>query len=130
MSVTRKSLRKQTDSFLAVYDRGTDELIGRLVDMTTEGVKLRSMKAMDPGVVFQFRMDLPVELKGCKEIVFDAKSVWSKRDEVSHEYFTGFAMQEISNTEVEKIELLLESPLFAADDKRVHVTVTRKPSSE
>lgn len=128
MNVVRKSLRKQTDSFLAVYNRGTEELIGRLVDMTTEGVKLRSMKAMEPGVVFQFRMDLPVELKGCKEIIFDAKSIWSKRDEVSHEYFTGFAMQEISTKEVEKIEMLLDGPLFAADDKRVHVTVIRKPS--
>ena len=90
MANTRSKLRRRTDSFLGVYDRTSEKLVGRLVDMTTEGVKLLSVTSLEVDAEFQFRMDLPIEMNGSKEIVFDAKNVWSKQHNVSHEFYTGF----------------------------------------
>lgn len=128
MGNTRNQLRRRTDSFLGVYDRKSAQLVGRLVDMTTEGVKLLSVSSLESNAEFQFKMDLPIDMKGSKEITFDAKSVWSKRDKVSHEYYTGFQILGLSTKEKEKIELLIDGPLFADDTDRVHVTLSKKDS--
>ena len=126
MSNSRSKLRRRTDSFLGVYDRNSDKLVGRLVDMTTEGVKLLCVTSIEQDAEFQFRMELPVDIRGSKEISFDAKSVWSKQDNVSHEYNIGFKILELSPKEKQKIQLLIDGPLFAYDNERVHVTLSKK----
>lgn len=127
MGNTRNRLRRQTDSFLGVYDRASEELVGRLVDMTTDGVKLLSGQPLEANAEFQFKMDLPVEMKGSKDITFDAVSIWSKQDNVSHEYYTGFQILGLSSKEKQKIEQLIDGPLFSDDHERVHVTLSKKP---
>ena len=94
--------------------------------MTIEGVKILSVNPLEADTEFQFKMDLPIDMKGSKEITFDAKSVWSKQDKVSHEYYTGFHIQDLSTKEQQKIELLIDGPLFADDHERVHVTLSKK----
>ena len=126
MRENRKRRRRHTNTFLGVYDRSTEELLGRLVDMTTEGVRLLSKDTIESDAIYQFRMDLPVEIKGSTEIVFDAKSVWSKKDEISHEYSTGFQIVDLSSKEFDKIELLIYGPLFADEGEKVHVTLAKK----
>ena len=126
MGENRKHRRRQTDTFLGVYDRSTEELLGRLVNMTTDGVRLLTRDTIESDAIYQFRMDLPVEIKGSKEIVFDAKSVWSNKDNDSHEYSTGFRIVDLSSNEFDKIELLINGPLFADKDERVHVTLAKK----
>lgn len=126
MANTRNRLRRRTDSFLGVYDRSSEELVGRLVDMTTDGVKLLSVSALEANAEFQFKMDLPVDIRGSKAITFDAVSIWSKQDSVSHEYYTGFQILGLSPKEKQKIELLIDGPLFSVDPERVHVTLSKK----
>ena len=118
--------RRHTNTFLGVYDRSTEELLGRLVNMTTEGVMLLSKDTIESDALFQFRMELPVEIMGSTEIVFDAKSVWSKKDEVSYEYSTGFHIVDLSHKEFDKIDLLINGPLFADESEKVYVTLAKK----
>ena len=126
MGENRRRRRHHTNTFLAVYDRSTEELLGRLVDMSTEGVRLLSIGAIESDAIFQFRVNLPVEIKGSKEIVFDAKSVWSNKDKVSHQYSTGFQILDLSRNEFDKIDLLIHGSLFSDKDERVHVTLAKK----
>lgn len=125
MRETRKLKRKQTYTFLGVYDRNTNQFVGRLVDMTKEGVKLRSMAAMETNAVFQFRLDLPFDINGSKEIVFNARSIWCNKCSDSGQYNIGFQVQDVPQTEVARIDLLLQGSLFEDADERIHVTLSK-----
>ena len=126
MEENRKHRRSHTNAFLGVYDRSTEELLGRLVDMTTEGLRLLSQDSMESDAIYQFRMDLPIAINGNREIVFDAKSTWAEKDEVSYEYSTGFCMVNLSRKEYDKIEILIHGSLFTEEAEKVHVTLAKK----
>lgn len=126
MAESRKHKRQHTDTLFCVYDRNDDQFIGCLVDMTVEGVKLRAMAPMEINVIFQFRMDLPAEIGGSAEISFDAESIWCKECVDSHEYQVGFQMQNVPESEIKRIEQLINSPLFKEADAVVHITVGKK----
>ena len=126
MAESRKLKRRHTDTLFCVYDRNDDQFIGCLVDMTLEGVKLKTMAPMETNVVFQFRMDLPAEISGSTEISFDAESIWCKECVDSHEYHVGFQMQNVPEAEIERIEQLIDGHLFKEADAIVHITVGKK----
>ena len=126
MAESRKLKRRHTDTLFCVYDRNDDQFIGCLVDMTAEGVKLRTMAPMETNVIFQFRMDLPAEIGGSSEISFDAESIWCQECVDSHKYYVGFQMQNVPEAEIERIEQLIDGPLFKEADAVVHITVGKK----
>ncbi len=126
MAESRKLKRRHTDTLFCVYDRNDDQFIGHLVDMTAEGVKLRCMAPMETNVMFQFRMDLPAEIGGSAELSFDAESIWCKECVDSQKYDVGFQMQNVPEAEIERIEQLIDGPLFKEADAVVHITVGKK----
>ena len=126
MAESRKLKRRHTDTLFCVYDRNDDQFIGCLVDMTLEGLKLRCLAPMETNVIFQFRMDLPVEIGGSAEISFDTESIWCKEGVDSHEYHVGFQMQNVPEAEIRRIEQLIAGPLFKEADAVVHITVGKK----
>ena len=126
MADSRKLNRRHTDTLFCVYNRNDDEFMGCLVDMTIEGVKLRTMAPMETDTLFQFRMDFPEEIGGSAEICFDADSVWCKECADSHEYYVGFRMKDIPETEIKRIEQLINGPLFKEASAVVHITVGKK----
>ena len=56
MKEKRKLDRRETDAFLGVYDRKTELLIGPLMDMTTDGMKIKCVATIDLNSTYQIRM--------------------------------------------------------------------------
>ena len=90
MSELRKMTRKYTDSFIGIYDSVTDQLIGCLLDMTSEGLRLKCIKEMRTGQVYNFKMELPFQINGGIELSFEAEAVWCNKLEDSEGFSTGF----------------------------------------
>ena len=126
MAELRKRSRRHTDTLFCVYTRNDDQFVGCLVDMTIEGVKLRTMAPMETDAIFQFRMDLPEKIGGSAVISFDAESVWCKECADSPEYHVGFRMKNVPRAESERIEQLINGPLFKEANAVVHITVSKK----
>ncbi len=126
MAESRKLKRQRTDALFCVYDKNDDRFIGYLVDMTVMGVKLRTMAPMETNVIFRFRLDMPAEIGGSAEISFDAESMWCKQCEDSPEYHVGLQLQDVPGEEIERIQQLLDGPLFKEVDAIVHITVGKK----
>lgn len=126
MEESRKLKRRHTDTLLCVYDRNDDQFIGRLVDLTVEGIKLRTMAPMETNVIFQFRMDIPADITGSAIISFDAKSKWCKECADSHGHHVGFQMHNVPEEEVARIEQFISGPLFMEADDVVHITIGKK----
>ncbi len=107
MSEKRKLKRRHLIYYLSVYDRNTEELVGQLVDITTEGIMLTSEKPMEPGVDLALKMNLPEEINGNNHITFDAKSLWCKKDVNPNFFAIGLEFIDISRREIRIIENLI-----------------------
>ena len=108
--LSRRNLRHQ----LMVLDRETDELVGYLVDITTEGMMLTCKKPVNAEGTFNLKMLLPDKIKGSRQISFVAQNIWYRKDTSSGFYKTGFRLREISNGSKEAIQVLIQ--VFGASD--------------
>ena len=97
MAEQRKHDRKHMINYLRVIDRNTEELVGNLVDITTEGCMLISDDPIETGADFELKLDLPEEIRG-RQITFDAHSRWCKSDVNPEFYDTGLRLSNISTT--------------------------------
>jgi c-di-GMP-binding flagellar brake protein YcgR len=104
----RKLQRRKLIYYLQVLNRQNDELLGRLVDITTEGLMLISDQPIPTPKVFPLKMLLPAQNKPSREIRCDAKAVWSKRDVNPDLYATGFQFVDVSPRDVQSIENLVQ----------------------
>ncbi|MEW6595355.1 MAG: PilZ domain-containing protein [Thermodesulfobacteriota bacterium] len=84
--------RRHLIYYLEVHDDTTGGLLGHLVDITTEGIKLVSKEPIEKGRLFRLRMRLPEDYFDEKTLRFEAKSLWSSNDVNPDFYDTGFSV--------------------------------------
>ena len=105
----RKFKRRHLIYYLRVYDRNTGVLIGHLADITTDGVMLVSETPVKTETDFDFKMTLPAEIEGSREITFETSSIWSKKDVNPDFYATGFKIRNIDNRDLDLISILIDA---------------------
>ena len=103
----RKLKRRQLIYYLKVLDRETENLVGRLADITTEGIMLLSNTPLETNKEFKLKLVLPSEISGDHYIELDAKSLWSKKDLNPDIYGTGFSFVEIASKDIDTIQALV-----------------------
>ncbi|MEZ4529371.1 MAG: PilZ domain-containing protein [Desulfobacterales bacterium] len=103
----RKSKRRHIIYYLRVLDANTGQLIGQLVDITTEGMKLISENPTDPETFLQLRMLLPEEINQKTQICFEVESLWCKRDINPNFFSIGFKFVAILPEDVNIIKNLI-----------------------
>ena len=127
MDERRKIPRKQTDQFFGVFDRETDEFIGKLIDLSIKGTKLQAVLSMDTGSVYEFRIDLPRPVAGKRFLSFDAECVWCRESTSSKDnYDIGFEITEVMPEEIETIQDLLKDALFHDSQEQPRLTLAKK----
>jgi hypothetical protein len=108
MSEQRRLKRRHLIYYLRVFDAKTEQLIGHLVDITTEGVMLISESPKVTGVDYDLRMVLPTEIVGKKEINFSAQSIWCRKDINPDFYATGFRLIDMEQEDRHTVEWLID----------------------
>lgn len=112
MEEQRKSRRWHPIYYLRVHDKKTNKLVGRVVDISNEGMCLITKKPLRANRKFQFKMRLPKSTRGAKEFVFDASSVWCAQD-INPDYFSaGFRLKNMSQRGRQTIEYLIKDAAF------------------
>lgn len=104
----RKFQRRHLIYYLRLFDRDTVNLIGHLVDITSEGVMVISENPIEVGKMFHMRMILPKEIFGREQITFSAISKWTAKDVNPSFYDTGFQFEEISDENIQTITQLID----------------------
>jgi hypothetical protein len=102
----RKLERRHLIYYLRVYGKKSKQMVGHVVNITKEGIMLISEDPIETDGYFQFRMALPEAIKESREISFEAKSVWCKKDNNPEFYNTGFRLTKISIGDLQIIEKL------------------------
>ena len=104
----RKHVRKNLIYYLRVMDRRTGKLLGRLADITTEGMMLISEEPISPGNIYDVVMALPSQMNLERPISFRLESVWWKKDVNPDFYAAGFKFIDPSLADVKVVEDLIE----------------------
>ena len=95
----RAAKRRKLVYYLKIIDRDTNQTIGKLEDLTAEGLMITSEHPIEVNQVYHLRLHLPPEFPRRKFVVFDAKSCWC-RPEVEHgQYGTGFQLLGVSDAD-------------------------------
>jgi hypothetical protein len=110
----RKTERKNSLFYLNVTDRLTGKSIGRLVNLSPEGLMLVSDKPIDKNQTFNLMLELPKKIHNSGSAFFSATSRYSHRD-VNPQYFnTGFCMEEITPRDLFALKSLLKEYSFSS----------------
>lgn len=87
--------RRNLIYYLAIHDRESGELLGHLVDITTDGFKLVSALPIERDRLFKLRLELPEHYFEQRELLFQARSRWTKPDVNPELSTTGFTLEDI-----------------------------------
>ncbi|KAB2936340.1 MAG: PilZ domain-containing protein [Candidatus Contendobacter sp.] len=98
--------------YLRVFDEGTGELLGHIVDINKEGIRLVSDKPIPPSQTFRLWVDVPKENAPRQRIHLEVESLWSGRDINPDFYATGFRIHNIGTQELLQLQLLIEDFKF------------------
>ena len=111
-SEQRMLRRKHLTTYPSVVDANTDELVGRVVDLTTEGIRLVSDEPLPKNTEMRLKMVLPATTLGADEITFNAESVWCARDINPVFHNTGFRMINLDEQDQCRLALLMHRSFF------------------
>jgi hypothetical protein len=84
--------RVASTRYLTVYDRTNGKAIGGLANLSEEGAMFVTPGPIRAGTVIECRFDLPYEIMGQTEIVFDAECRWSRKNVKESRWETGFKL--------------------------------------
>ncbi len=107
MNEQRRHPRKIANEVLEVFDQITGAQLGKVVNISAEGLMLLSNEFISTGSVYQLDLKLPRLIKKHSHISFGAEAVWSMDAAQPDSYWTGFRMIDISENSVIAIDELI-----------------------
>ena len=86
--------------------------MGRIIDITSEGMRLCGDQPIEANSTYQFTMTLPEVDRGNTEICFDANVIWCKKDDVFDLYNAGVRLMNVSENDRKIIEDFIQYSTF------------------
>ena len=120
MKEERKQQRTHVVSYLEVRESGSDRVMGRVSEITTEGMKLQTREPMEPNTTLAFEMALPPHKRTRDSISFEAQVIWCEKSEDSGLYESGVQMMGITPEDVNEIRQIMEDAPFEHPHLNVH----------
>jgi c-di-GMP-binding flagellar brake protein YcgR len=112
MDERRVLKRRHLYYYSRVFDEATQQMAGRLVDITTEGIMLVSEKPVSANTRFKFKMLLPKSIEGQKTLNLEAESRWSRQAVNPDLYDNGFQLLSVKPGDEKIIEKLIRTSSF------------------
>ena len=90
MKKHRRRPRKNTPHLVKVLDVNTGKPVGRVVDITADGMMLVTEGRVEPGRHINVDIVLPVMVQARTEVQVEAEAVWCKQDTNPRYHKVGF----------------------------------------
>ena len=109
-SVERRKRERRTFShYMRLMHENTGETVGHLVNISPQGFRLETLKAVPPNTDFPIRIELPGDLTDKPYMVFIARSRWCRPDRIDPTIFdAGFEVVDMTPADAEIFKLLFE----------------------
>ncbi|MCP4584201.1 MAG: PilZ domain-containing protein [candidate division Zixibacteria bacterium] len=112
MDERRAAPRRHLYYYSRVFDENTQQMAGRLVDLTTKGMMIVSEKPVDSETTFKFKLFLPKSIEGKKTLIVEARSRWSKQAVNPDLYDNGFQLLNVTPDSAQTIRSLIQTSSF------------------
>ncbi len=93
---TRRLERAHLIYFLRVFDAMSGDLLGQMVDLTSDGIMVIGESAIIPRQKYRLRMDLPRNVAIGQHLTLDVQCKWCRRDPSADFYSMGFHILDMS----------------------------------
>lgn len=111
-SESRAYKRRHLIYYLEVYNQETGDLLGHLVDISLQGMRLITKKEIMPDKNFRLGMMLPRDFFKEEVLTIEARSMWSRKD-VNPDFFAvGLKTYDLDEATAEIIAGLIEQVGF------------------
>ena len=104
----RRYERVSLDSYLRVNDLDQQKLLGHVVDISRDGMRLISDQPITVAQDYNVKLEVSIYGRRFDNIVLVARSVWSQTDDNPSLYDTGFHFEQVSPESDEAIQTLIE----------------------
>ena len=98
--------------YLRVFDEDTGQLLGHIVDINKDGLRLVSDKPIPLARTYRLLVDVPKEGAPRQQLRLEAESLWSSLDVNPDFYATGLRIQNIGAPALLQLQLLIEEFKF------------------
>jgi len=105
---TRRLERAHLIYFLRVFNARSGDLLGQMVDLTTNGIMVIGEAAVAPRQKYTLRMDLPRNVPLGRHLTLEARCKWCRRDQGGDFYSMGFRIVDMSPEAHRVVEQLIE----------------------
>ena len=85
-----------------------DKPVGRLGDITLNGLKVISEKSIPLNTVFHLKLKLPARLNRSEQITFEAESLWCKEVAEDNCFHTGFKTKHDNPDNIKTINIMMD----------------------
>ena len=112
MTGRREHTRLHVISYVKVREDDTDRSVGRVVDMTARGMRLRSKEPVQTDTTARFRLILPAGSGEAREIMFEAAVIWCRKTPENESWDTGIQLLDVPPEDSELIERFVEESSY------------------
>lgn len=105
----RQQPRMALSESVPVMKAGTDEPLGRLINLSLDGFMVVGDTQFSPGTHYQLRAAVEMPELEPTTLDLDARCIWCQRSSYSQQYGAGFALDERSEALTQAINRLLRN---------------------
>jgi len=110
MQERREEKRVSVFGDIEVVDKDEDEPIGRLVDISPKGLRIKGQVSIEVNEFVDLLLRLPERIFGKKDISVVAQCLWTNPDTDPNYITSGFRIHEVSQVDINTIiGLILEA---------------------
>jgi hypothetical protein len=108
----RLAHRACPDDAPLVYERGTGTILGRLGNISSDGILLLCEEEFSRHRLLELTVRLPRTIRGRTELEFNAEVMWSKPMENTGQIGCGLYFRHVTEDELEVFEELIRDYVF------------------
>lgn len=127
MKEKRTLLRKNVVSHYRITETNSDLDRGRVMDITTEGMRLKGPVPLYANTSTTYEMAIPQKDNMSDSVIFDANVVWCRESAIRGVYDSGLRVWNISPEDHDYLEYIVDSTPTMASDASEEVTEEEYP---
>lgn len=108
MKEKRQHKRIHLIFYLRVFNDHNGELLGYLVDISENGIRLTSEVPINVGECFKLNMAVDSTKPAQGSLSFEAYSRWSQPNPATRFYDTGFELKKLSKKKIKSIKKIID----------------------
>ena len=120
MEEARKQPRMHVVSYLKISEHGNDRDLGRVFDITTDGLRLQASDPIDANSVYEFEMAMPPRKGPGQTVRFDGEVVWCRKSAKSGYYDAGVQLRDVPDEVSEVLKQIIDDTPFESRRLNIH----------